>query len=165
MPGMRIIPRNQWGARKPRPRQRQSSWREFFLHWPGDGRFAHIDTPAEEREQMREWQNFHMDVRGWSDYGYAFAVFPSGRVYRGRGMDWVPAAQEGHNTGTVPVICVVGPGEQMTDAMKRSLRELKNHCDKRAGRDLTARPHSAVTSTSCPGPVVRAFVDDLNRSA
>lgn len=161
---MKIISRKAWGARRPRPRERQSSWREMFLHWPGDGKFAHIRSEAAERAQMRSWQDFHMDSRGWSDYAYAFAVFPSGRVYRGRGMDYVPAAQAGHNTGTVPVICVVGPGEPMTDAMKKSLRELKDHCDRRAKRDLVVRPHSAVTSTSCPGPVIRAFIDDLNKS-
>jgi hypothetical protein len=162
---MQITSRKAWGARRPRPRDRHSSWREFILHWPGEGKFSHIDSVAEEKAQMREFQNFHMDTRGWSDFAYGFAVFSSGRVYRGRGMDYVPAAQLGHNTGTVPVLCVIGPGEQMTKAMEESLVDLKNHCDKRAGRDLVVLPHSAVTSTSCPGPVVRAFVDDLNRKA
>ena len=58
---------------------------------------------------MRAIQGFHMDVRGYSDIGYAYVVFqPYGeleraRVLLGRLLRWVPAAQAGHNTGTIPV--------------------------------------------------------------
>lgn len=162
---MKIRRRGDWGARAPRSRMLQSpsAVREMFLHWPGDGQFKQIDTVEEERAFMRSIQDFHMNARGWSDFAYNFAVFPSGRVYRGRGMNVVPAAQAGRNTGTVAVLCVLGPSEKVTRAMRRSLGALKEKMDRKAGRDLPVRPHSAVTSTTCPGPAVRGIIDDLNR--
>lgn len=162
-----IHSRKSWGARAPRPRAPQSrtAVRELFIHWPalGSGSTLKWDA-AREREELRSEQAFHMDTRGWSDIGYSFAVFPSGRVYRLRGMDWVPAAQEGHNTNTVAVTCVLGPNDKPTDAMIASLWSLKNHCDGKAGRDLVVRPHGDVTATSCPGPNLRAIIPELNKS-
>lgn len=166
--GLVIHTREYWKARAARPRERQNprNVREFFVHWPGEARsLRSIDTREEEKQEMRDEQAFHMNVRKWADFAYSFAVFQSGRVYRGRGMDFVPAAQEGHNTNTVAVTCVLGPGDKPSDAMLLSLRRLKNHCDERAGRDLVARPHSDVVQTSCPGDALRAIIGDLNRRA
>lgn len=159
---MKIRSRKSWGARPPRPRSRQhpTNVSEFFIHWPGNNRDNFL-AEAQEKAKLREWQDFHMNGRGWSDIGYNFAVFSSGRIYRLRGMDWVPAAQEFHNTNTVSCVCV----GMVTGAMKASIIDLKNHCDRRAKRDLTARPHSAVTATDCPGDELRALVPVLNREA
>jgi N-acetylmuramoyl-L-alanine amidase len=53
-------------------------------------------TIEAEMAAMREIQRFHQRTRGWSDIGYAFVVFPSGRVYEGRGR-YVGAHCPGHN--------------------------------------------------------------------
>lgn len=159
-----IQTRKSWKARPARARTRQDvkEIREFFLHWPGNNRDKNL-TPAQERAKLREWQNLHMDEpsRRWSDFAYSFAVFSSGRIYRGRGMNFVPASQLGHNTNTVSVVCV-GP---ITDKMKASLAYLKNHCDNRADRDLVVRGHGDVCATECPGPELRKFAKMLNKRA
>lgn len=100
-------------------------------------------------------------ARRWSFFAYSFAVFQSGRVYRGRGMNWVPAGQEGHNTGTVAVLCVVGPGDDPSPAMLRSLRGLRAHCERKAGHGLNVRGHGEVVQTACPGPELRRLVREL----
>lgn len=160
-----IQTRKSWGARRPRSRTLQSDSiiKEMFLHYPADGHdLSHIDIDQEQDSYMRGIQNFHMDVRGWADFAYSFAVFQDGRVYRGRGRDVVPAAQLAHNTGTVAVLCVVGNTEDPTRAMYLSLARLKDYLDKKVGRDLRVRGHSEVTATSCPGPNVRALIPRLN---
>ena len=44
------------------------------------------DAPVREREEaaMRSMQSFHQKVHGWTDIGYHYVIFPSGRVYEGR---------------------------------------------------------------------------------
>ena len=156
---IKIRPRKEWGARRPRSgRARQNPGMEH-------GSTAHINTPAEERAHLRETQNFHMDDpdRRWADIGYNYAAFQSGRIYRLRGIEWVPAAQLLHNTNTVAVTCILGPDDVPSDALKLSLRRLKDNLDRKAGRDLTVRPHHAVTSTSCPGPRLTEVARTLNR--
>lgn len=159
-----IRTRKDWKARAARPRTRQAptSVTEFFIHWPGNNRDKNL-TLAQERAKLREWQNLHMDEpsRRWSDIGYSFVVFSSGRIYRGRGMDFVPASQLGHNTGTVSACCV-GP---ITKEMQQALVSLKNHCDNRAGQDLRVRGHGEVTATECPGADLRRFVPTLGKIA
>jgi hypothetical protein len=159
-----------WGPdRDPRPMTPQNprNVREMFLHYPADPNAlkARTNTQRERDAYMRGIRDFHMDGRGWSYFAYSFAVFQDGSVYKGRGIDNVPAGQEGHNTNTFAVLCVVGNDEAPSAAMKESLRELKNFLDGQAGRDLNARPHSAVVATACPGPKIRAIIPELNRKA
>jgi hypothetical protein len=165
-----IIGRPRWRARRPsrnRMPQNPRAVSEFFVHWPGDkpASWVHIDTAAEERAALRGIQAYHMDTHGWADIGYSFMVFQSGRVYRGRGMHIIPAGQLDHNTGTVAVLCLVGPDDQPSQAMLDSLRELIHFCERKAGRKVTVRPHSAVTATDCPGPRMRSWVPVLEASA
>lgn len=165
---MRIATRKSWKARRPRAGlDRQSDQRitELFLHHPADVHdLAHIDRDQEQDAYMRGIQNFHMDSRGWGDFAYNFAVFQDGEVYRGRGRNVVPAAQFGHNTGTVAVLCVLGDNETPTPEMHRALRNLKNYLDGKVGRDLRVRAHGDVFATSCPGPKLRRLIPQLNRS-
>ena len=162
---IKIASRKSWGARTARPRTKQSDSqiREFFLHHPADPHdLSHIDTDKEHDAYMRAIQDFHMDTRGWADFAYSFAVFQDGAVYRGRGRNYVPAAQLGHNTGTIAVLCVVGDREKPTDHLYSSLVRLKNRMDSEVGRDLRARAHSDVFATECPGSQIRALLPRLN---
>jgi hypothetical protein len=45
---------------------------------------AKADTIAREKAAMRGMQAYHMDANGWTDLGYHYVIFPSGRVYEGR---------------------------------------------------------------------------------
>jgi len=163
---IKIASRKSWGARPARPRipQSDNQIREFFVHHPASPHdLGHIDTDQEQDAYARSIQDFHMDTRGWSDIAYSFLVFQNGRVYRGRGRNYVPAAQLGHNTGTIAVMCVLGDREAPSRQMCDSLIRLKDRMDREVGRDLVARPHSSVTSTDCPGDKLRAFIPSLNK--
>lgn len=163
---MHIFSRPSWGAKSPKPRSRQSASnvREFFIHWPGrlPATWKNVNTVSEEKATMRSIQDFHMGPeRKWSDFAYSFAVFNSGRVYRGRGMSYVPAAQFGHNTNTVAVCVFIGPDDTVSKEALAAIKRLLHHCEHYAGRKLIVRPHRAVTSTECPGPQLIRLLEDI----
>lgn len=127
---------------------------------------ARISGPAAERAWMRSVQDFHQGPqRKWCDFAYNFAVFKSGRIYRGRGAYTVPAGQEGHNTNTLAIVCVLGTADARVPVpMQESLIELIRWIErKRAHGEVHVRPHRAVNQTTCPGNVLTAFVPRLDR--
>ena len=158
---MKIVSRRQWGARKPKDRSYQDarSVRELFIHYsesPSPG--AKYDDQVRAIQQI---QDFHMDVRGWSDIAYNYLLINSSRprVFYGRGARVVPAAQANHNTNTVAVCVVMMDNEKLTWQTKLQLRRLVWHLRAKViCRQVPVKPHSAVTETSCPGEQLRAFI-------
>jgi hypothetical protein len=73
---------------------------------------------TEERRHMRELEQLHL-ARGFLTIGYSFGLFRSGRLYEGRGPRALPAAQGGHNSGTVAIACV---GDYRTDRLTRPMK-------------------------------------------
>lgn len=116
-----------------------------------------------ERAYMREIQNFHMNVRGWSDYAYNYALFQSGRVYAGRTFQYVPASQAPFNTHGVSLTCNIGTGDQPSVAMRNTMREFVRWAEKYAGHDLHVKGHRDVNQTSCPGDRLYRLVPSLDR--
>jgi len=161
-----IRSRRSWGAARPRPRSLQNPLNvaELFVHWNGSvpASFKHINTVAEEEALMRSTQAFHMGPqRGWSDFAYSFAIMPSGRIYRGRGMKWVPAAQANHNSNTNAVIVFLGPDDPVPAAVVDAIKSLHRHVNRRSLRNVRLRAHRDVTGTECPGPRLTALVRKL----
>ena len=86
-----------------------------YLHCSASDRPAHDDVAV-----MREW---HL-ARGWSDVGYHVFIKKDGEVQNGRSLEATPAAQGGHNTGTI-AICLHGLAvENFTEAQYRKQRQL-----------------------------------------
>jgi hypothetical protein len=163
---MKIYSRERWGARQTNPTAHQNitSIRAAYLHWTeSGGREASFDRQA---AHMRMLQNYHIQTRGWSDLGYHYVVFqPYGRlrwarVFEGRKLNRVPAAQAGANTNTCAIAVVMRPGDELKWATKVQLRRLVNRVKRQAGPPVRVRPHSAVTETTCPGDKIRAFIRD-----
>lgn len=87
----RIITRKEWGARKPKTiiksvwRGRPTVW---IHHTESNGNPL---TFAQECKEMRSIQDFHMLTndgdKPWSDIGYNYVIFPSGRIFEGRGKN------------------------------------------------------------------------------
>lgn len=146
--------------------QNPDAVREVFVHHSASFG-AKIDTFAEMVATMQQFQNFHMDGRGWADIGYHYVVFqPRGRfkravVFAGRPTNVVPAAQEGHNTNTVAICIVQADPERLARntvwRVGRLARRIKS------ARRL--RGHYEVVQTDCPGKVIRGRLDDIARIA
>ena len=157
---MKIISRGQWGARNAKERSYQDprSVRELFSHYSESPSASSI---RQQKQTMRDLQDFHMDGRGWSDIAYNYLVFNGSRprVFYGRGARVIPAAQLNHNTNTIAVCVVMRAGDELTWQTKLQLRRVVWHLRRKViKRNVPVRPHSAVTETSCPGDQLRAWI-------
>ncbi|CAE1322054.1 PGRP [Acanthosepion pharaonis] len=147
-----IISRSEWGARRPRDRQSLSTPVKYAV-------VHHSNTPQcldkpSCIKRMQSIQNFHMNVRRWSDIAYNFLIGGDGNVYEGRGWDTVGAHVIGYNKISIG-ICVIGnyteykPNEISLNALKRMLSclEFKN----KVINKYVLRGHRDLGSTTCPG--------------
>jgi hypothetical protein len=164
-----IYDRERWRARAPRPMTRQNLPREAFIHHSDESDADHLIDLARQSQRMRAIQAFHMGPeRGWSDIGYHYVVFqPYGklnhaRIFEGRRAGFVPAAQLGHNTGTL-AICIVGNLDD--DPVKPATRETIEQLLKLFPSVKTLGGHRDVTSTTCPGKHGYAAVPELAHAA
>lgn len=134
--------------------------REAFIHHSSGENGKTFDTLVKQKKHVRSIQDFHMDGNGWSDIGYAFMVFQyvgtknlriEPRVFACRSTRYVPAAQLGHNSGTLP-ICVVGNGDaeviapHTKDLIASIIRKYAPHVS-----PSNVKGHRDVVATTCPG--------------
>lgn len=150
-----IIPRATWGAASPRSVSR-CAWtgRTLWVHH-STGAAPQV-TIAAERAWMRATQSFHQGPsRGWSDFGYGYAIAPTGRIYEGRGYQVWAAHCPGHNDE--PSVCLMGDYSTTapTDAQRAAVWALADHL----GMPQLAG-HREGYATSCPGDAaMRALVN------
>ena len=119
-----------------------------FIHCSDSDNPAHDDVRV-----IREW---HTRDNGWSDVGYHLFITKAGTVQTGRSLEKVPAAQAGHNEGSIAV-CLSGR-DRFTEAQFAALRAL---CEQIHGQLplSTFHGHREVTPyKTCPNFDYRAVV-------
>ena len=113
-----------------------------FLHCS-----ASDDPDHDDIGTIRHW---HVNERGWSDVGYHYFVRSDGAFQEGRPLDRTPAAQAGHNAGTI-AICLHGLAEEnFTGAQYRTLIGLAREIDVALEGRVTFHGHCEVSPKSCP---------------
>ena len=94
---------------------------------------------------IRDWHK----ERGWSDVGYHFYITFDGFCQSGRALEKIPAAQQGHNLGTI-AICLGGLDENdFTIEQFNTLKKLCTQIDNEIP-DVTFHGHCEVSNKSCP---------------
>lgn len=92
-------------------------------------------------------RNWHL-ARNFSDVGYHFLIDKLGKVMLGRDLEKIPAAQKGHNTGTIAIMV-----HGLTDFAPASLTACHQLCKQintvYEGR-ISFHGHCEVSSKSCP---------------
>lgn len=112
-----------------------------FLHCSASDHTSHDNVAT-----MRRW---HLE-RGWSDVGYHLFIRKSGQLETGRSLERTPAAQAGHNKGTI-AICLHGLDEdRFTDAQFKTLKALSIEINNAYGGALTFHGHREVAAKACP---------------
>ena len=112
-----------------------------FLHCSASDHASHDNVAT-----MRKW---HLE-RGWSDVGYHLFIRKNGQLEAGRSLDLTPAAQSGHNKGTI-AICLHGLKiENFTAAQFDTLRALCIEINNAYDGKLTFHGHREVASKACP---------------
>jgi len=110
--------------------------------------------PEEKAAECKRW---HLD-RGWSDVGYNYFVDRDGTVTEGRPIEKTPAAQKGHNTGSVAISLWGGHGgeqhdkfeEHFTADQDRALRKLIAQLRMEYPSITKVRGHNEVSAKQCP---------------
>jgi len=112
-----------------------------FIHCSASDNPAHDDIDV-----IKEW---HL-ARHWSDVGYHYFITKDGTLEIGRDIEQTPAAQKGHNKGTI-AICVSGLKEELfTVAQFLTLRNLCYDIDDEYVH-VTFHEHNEVNSNkTCP---------------
>lgn len=120
-----------------------------FIHCSASSNKKHDDVSV-----IRKWHK----ERGWSDVGYHYFIKFDGTLQEGRDIERTPAAQKGHNTGTI-AICLHGlKDEDFTEDQFETLKELCGDIFIEIP-DVTFHGHCEVAAKSCP---VFAYHDVLN---
>lgn len=121
-----------------KPRRRVE---RVFLHCSASDVPAHDDVKV-----MDAWHR----ARGWSGVGYHFFIKKDGTLQAGRDVEKTPAAQAGHNTGTI-AICLHGLDiEKFTEAQFVTLRALCFAIDTAYDGKVTFHGHREVAAKACP---------------
>lgn len=145
----RVISREEWGAAPPNgsytPQYNVKAGVQHHSAYPALSKDA---TKDEEAERMRLLQRGHL-AQGWTDIGYAYVVFPSGRIYEGRPDEYVGAHTLGHNTGYAGW-CLDGNYEESepTQAALDSCHRVRQIMGV-SGKPLYG--HYQLNPTACPG--------------
>lgn len=114
---------------------------KVFIHCSASDH-AHHDNI----ETIRRW---HVKENAWSDIGYHYVITKSGAVFLGRSLEKQPAAQRGHNKGSI-AICLTGL-DHFSDKQKNALYNLCYEIDKQYGGHITFHGHREVDSNkTCP---------------
>lgn len=155
--------RSEWGGRPPRDRYRLDPLRVagVALHWPGTTK--RLGSVAAVSGALRSWQDYHMDVKGWSDIAYQIAVDQLGNTYGLRGLRYRSAANGDANVNAVhgAFLLVVAIGEAPSPAMVKTVRaRVKAHRSLFPNSRLIVG-HNDIRPepTACPGPLVSALID------
>lgn len=103
------------------------------------------DNPKHDNvSTIRRWHK----ARGWSDIGYHFVITQAGEVCKGRPLTKIPAAQRGHNRGSV-AICLTGK-DDFSARQFIALRMLCWRLQTLSPTPLTYRGHCEVSRKTCP---------------
>ena len=116
--------------------------------------FIHCSAASRKNINAREIDSWHKQ-RGWSGIGYHFFIKTDGTLEVGRDLESTPAAQAGHNTGTI-AICL--NGLKSSDFTQEQVETLKDLCktidDQYKGmfkRGVTFHGHREVNAgKTCP---------------
>lgn len=145
----------------------------WVLHWPGMASPINAVGDAGFRRvcsALRGWQNYHMDVRGWSDIAYMGAVDQEGRKYTLRGINIKSGANGDNdvNTRFGAFLLVLAPGEKPSAKMVATAKEIgAEFCARFSGarlkpyghQDVRPRNSQGEKTTDCPGPIAEAAIN------
>uniref|UniRef100_UPI003F49849B peptidoglycan recognition protein family protein n=1 Tax=Streptosporangium sp. CA-235898 TaxID=3240073 RepID=UPI003F49849B len=160
-----LITRREWKARAPRGAYGYlASTKGVKVHYTGGSVDPDIVNDHDLCIQlMRAFQNQHMDSNKWTDLGYSLAACAHRKVFEGRGLHHVPAANgAGLNSGHYAVLALVGSSgfTKPNDGVKWGVLDAIGYLRDKGGAGKEIKGHRDGYSTSCPGGPLYEWVKD-----
>lgn len=130
---------------------------QVFVHTSVTKQLSKNATVAEEKAEMTNLDSI-AHARGYNGISYSFCIFPSGRIYEGRGWLVVEAATLDYNSVSDSIVFVGNTDAfKPTDEQMRSLNDVIEHGQskgKLVRTGLNVRGHREVAAKACPGRYV-----------
>ncbi|MEU4544746.1 peptidoglycan recognition protein family protein [Nonomuraea dietziae] len=158
-----LVSRRTWRARPPGGSYTQlDSTRGVKVHYTG-GRVdpAIVRDHAKCVALVQSIQNFHMDGNGWIDIGYSYLACPHRKVFEGRGLHHLPAANgAGLNSGHYAVLGLVGNAGLTVppDGVLHAVLDAIQHLRDKGGAGREVKGHRDGFNTDCPGDRLYAWI-------
>lgn len=111
--------------------------------------FIHCSAASRTNIDAKEIDLWHRQ-RGWREIGYHYFIKTDGTLETGRSLESTPAAQSGHNAGTI-AICL--NGLHMSDFKPEQLFTLRDLCrqiNRSYNGNITFHGHREVSNKTCP---------------
>lgn len=122
--------------------------------------------------QLKEIDAWHRD-RGFDMIGYNYLVSRNGEVVQGRPLEKTPAAQKGHNTGSIAICLIGGFGSDADDLATEHytpvqlarayslIRELQEQFNVKNDNVIG---HNRLSTKACPGFRVQKWLAGMSLS-
>lgn len=124
---------------------------KVYLHCSASDNPKHDDVSV-----IKKW---HLE-RGFNDVGYHYFIKADGTIQTGRWIEQIPAAQEGHNQGSIAICC--HGLSKFTDEQRKSLKALCDEINELYQGNISFHGHCEVSTKSCP---VYPYKEWLNLNA
>lgn len=161
------VSRAQWGARAPRNVSTNVTPKNggVAVHYNGPKIGITPNSPHSRCvSAVKNMQRYHMDGNKWADIAYNWLACQHGYVFQGRGYG-VRSAAQGTNSGNQNYLAVQGvlgegdtPSADMIAAIEWVIVGARGN-----GAGHHVKPHSAITSTACPGNPLRSHTKSWDR--
>lgn len=154
-----INPRSSWSARTPTSLIYASLDQGIVFHWNGPPLGAY----SEPSDIIYGTQGFHMNIKGWSDIAYNYAIDRFGTVHEGRGLDIRNAASgtDWSNSSLLAVELLMGDGDIFDERFKSAMIKIAKWYTITLGRVATFYGHRDIVATDCPGNAIYSFIQQL----
>lgn len=127
-----------------------------FLHCSASDGAGDAFTGAGLVATIEAWHR----ARGFREIGYHFVIDKAGAVMpTARGLEETPAAQQGHNAGTIAICCHGLVEKLFTAAQLLACLELCRSIDAAYGGGITFHGHREVSIKTCPVFDYRRLLD------
>lgn len=156
-----LVTRAQWKARSPKsPRNNMVDNPSITVHWEGGGWKWPWDHSTCD-DKVRSMQDYHMDVRGWSDIAYNYLGCPHNYLFEGRTYKYQSGANgnESSNRASYAIQAMWGVAAKadvplgLYEALYYGIEYLVDH-----GATRKIYGHRDWKSTDCPGSEIYAWV-------
>lgn len=125
---------------------------KVFIHCSADSNPQNDDIDI-----IRQWhieRGFGKEYKYQDKVGYHYFIKKDGTLQSGRNIELTPAAQKGHNTGSI-AICLHGGGgtppvNDFTNAQYDTLKNLCKSINEAYNGNITFHGHREVSNKACP---------------
>lgn len=136
------------------------------IHYPGIGNIIAEGRSDEwNRQQLRNYRNYHVGTRGWADIGYNLAIGQTGTAWWAAGKKkaahCASKANPHANADYFGILLILGNTEKPSDAMRNTLSYVFSEVEEiypKSSNSLLGHREVFGAQTACPGNLIVSMI-------